>query len=391
MSIGNRIYMDHSATTPVDESVAAAMTEFMLDKFGNPSSIHSFGRDARQGLDEAREAVAALMGAAAGEIYFTSGGTEADNIALLGGAESLKQLGNHILISNIEHPAVHGAGNELIKRGFDVGWIPADRYGEVHVETIEKMLTDRTVMVSVMHVNNEIGTINDIGAIGSLCRSRGIVFHTDAVQSYGKVPLNVKDMNVDLASVSSHKIYGPKGVGALYIRKGIEVKPRGYGGHQEDGIRPGTENLPGIIGFGRAAEICSAQMTDEAKVLSGLRDELYMYLTDNLDHITLNGHPVRRLPGNLNISFHGVEGEALLVALDLEGIAVSTGSACSSGSTSPSKVLLNIGLTPEEAQSSLRLTLGRSNTQRDIEYTGRVIVDAVNRLRALATSDVKGR
>ncbi len=379
-----RIYLDHSATTPVDARVAAVIKEYLLEDFGNPSSIHSFGRETKDALEDARARVAGLLNCRPDEIYFTSGGTEADNLALIGYALKHRQHGEHIVVGGIEHPAVKNSAAELEARGFRITEVKPDRYGEVKPEAVGEALTDDTIIASIMHVNNEIGTINDIGAIGSLCRKHGVTFHTDTVQSYGKVHIDVQAMNVDMASVSSHKIYGPKGVGALYMRQGIEVQPRTFGGHQENGIRVGTENLPGIVGLGRAAEICAAEIDDEAQRLSSLRDSLYHQITEKLESISLNGHPTRRLPGNLNLIFHGVEGEALLMLLDQRGIAVSSGSACSSGSTSPSAVLTGIGLSDEEAQSSIRITIGRENTKDDIDYAADVFVDSVKRLRSMA-------
>ena len=379
-----RIYFDHSATTPVDERVAVVMNEYMLEKFGNPSSVHSFGREARAALEQAREEVALLLNCSPEEVYFTSGGTEADNLALIGYALQHRDRGDHIAISNIEHPAVHNSAEELERLGFSVTRVPVDRFGEVHADAVAEALTERTILVSVMQVNNEFGTVNDIGAVGALLRGRHIAFHTDAVQGFGKLPIDVREMALDMVSLSAHKIYGPKGVGALYIRKGITVEPRVFGGHQELGVRSGTENLPGIIGLGMAAQLCREEMLDEAARLSALRDELYTRLTDELDDVTLNGHPTRRLPGNLNLSFHGVEGESMLMALDLEDVAASTGSACASGSTKPSRALLALGISPEVAQSSMRFTLGRGNTARDVDYAARVIIGIVNRLRATA-------
>jgi len=379
-----RIYLDHSATTPVDERVVVIMNEFMLEKFGNPSSSHSFGREAKAALENAREPIAALLNAAPEEIFFTSGGTESDNLALLGYALKHRDKGNQVIISSVEHPAVRAAAEELARSGFQITRVKADAQGLVAPEAINEALTPQTILVSIMHANNEIGTINDIGTIGRLLRERGIGFHTDAVQSFGKAPIDVQEMAVDLASISSHKIYGPKGVGAIYIRKGVEVYPRFWGGHQEGGNRSGTENLPGIVGFGKAAELCRQVMSLEGEQLSELRDELLNMLVERLDDITINGHPTRRLPGNLSITFQGVEGEALLMALDLEGIAASSGSACSSGSAKPSPVLIAIGLTEQEAHATLRFSLGRSNVRSDIVHAAKVIIDAVNRLRAMA-------
>jgi cysteine desulfurase len=380
----NRIYLDHSATTPVDPRVIEVMREYMLKKFGNPSSAHIFGKEAKPGLDDARVKVASLLKCSPHELIFTSGGTEADNLAVIGYALKNRAKGNHIVVGGIEHPAVRNSAEELVQHGFKISWVEPDQYGEIIPDAVAEALTDQTVLVSVMHVNNEIGTINDIGAIGAICRDRGITFHTDAVQSFGKVPINVTEMQIDMASISSHKIYGPKGVGALYLRDGIEIQPMTYGGHQEKGIRSGTENMPGIVGLGKAAEICRSEINAEAERLTALRDLLYKQITTELDDVHLNGHPHKRLPGNLNLTFDGVEGEALLMALDLDNIAVSSGSACSSGSTAPSPVLTSIGLSDEAAQSSLRITLGRENTREDMEITANTIIKTVLRLRVMA-------
>ncbi len=379
-----RIYLDHSATTPVDERVVVTMNEYLLEKFGNPSSMHSFGRETKEAMESARSSIADMLHCSSQELYFTSGGTESDNIALIGYALRNQQRGNHVIVSQVEHPAVWESGDELERLGFDVTRIQSDKFGTIHPDAISEALTDRTILVSVMHVNNEIGTVNDIRTIGGITRQKGITFHTDAVQSFGKIPIKVDDMNIDMLSLSSHKIYGPKGIGALYIREGVDVQSRVFGGHQEAGVRSGTENLPGIIGLGKAVEICNEEFQQEAARLTYLREDLFTRLTDELDEITLNGHPTERLPGNLNLTFHGVEGESLLMALDLEGIAVSSGSACSSGNSKPSRVLTSIRLTPEEAQSTLRITLGRSKTREDIRYVARVIIDNVNRFRAMS-------
>ncbi|MBM3327472.1 MAG: cysteine desulfurase [Calditrichaeota bacterium] len=379
-----RIYFDHSATTPVDERVVVTMTEYMLEKFGNPSSAHSFGREAKAAMDKARESVASMLNCDPAEVFFTSGGTEADNLALIGYALANRQRGNEIVISNIEHPAVKAAAIELESLGFNIKTAPADRYGEVTLEALKSLLSGQTLLVSIMHINNEIGTINDIERIGEHLCERNITFHSDAVQSFGKVPIDVRKMHIDMLSLSGHKIYGPKGIGALYVRDGLKLHPRQFGGKHEAGLRSGTENLPGIVGLGVATDICRQIIDDEASRLTELRDELFARLDEKLDAITLNGHPSQRLPGNLNITFQGVEGEALLVALDLEGIAVSSGSACSSGSTKPSAVLLALGMSEIEAQSSIRITLGRDNTPQDIDYASRIIVDSVERLRRMS-------
>jgi cysteine desulfurase len=380
----NRIYFDHSATTPVDERVVITMNEFMLEKFGNPSSIHSFGREARQAVEEAREAVAGLISAAPEDIFFTSGGTESDNLALLGYAQLHQEDGGHVIVSAIEHPAILNTADELERLGFRVSRVKPDHFGQIQPEAVAEAIERDTILISVMHVNNEVGTVNDLKTISQVAHDHEVIFHTDAVQSFGKLPIDVSTMDIDMLSLSGHKIYGPKGIGALFIRKGIGLHQRQFGGHQESGVRAGTENLPGIIGLGRAASICRKEMANETLKLVELREELYSRLNEALDEITLNGHPTQRLAGNLNVTFNGIEGEALLMALDLEGIAVSSGSACSSGSTKPSHVLTAIGLSEEEAHSTLRITLGRGNTFRDIDYAAKVIADAVVRLRVMS-------
>lgn len=381
----NKIYLDHSATTPVDARVVKAMSEYMLNAFGNPSSIHGFGRIAKEGIENARDQIALLLNCYSSDIYFTSGGTEADNLAMLGYALQNREKGNHIIISDTEHPAVLKSSEELERQGFSITQVKSDRLGMIHPETVESALTDETILVSVLHVNNEVGTINDIGKIGKLLRERNIIFHTDAVQSFGKVPVDVESMSIDMLSLSGHKIYGPKGIGALFIRNGIELRARNFGGQQESGVRSGTENLPGIIGLGQASEICREELATESAHLKSLREELFSLISTDVDDIMLNGHPEKRLPGNLNLSFNGIEGEALLMALDLKGIAVSTGSACSSGSSKPSRVLLNIGLSEQEAQSSIRFTLGRHNTLDEINMTAKIIVKEVKRFREMAS------
>ncbi len=381
MKHSRRIYLDHSATTPVDLRVVEAMNESMLEHFGNPSSVHSYGRDAKEALDFARISVARLIDADSDDIFFTSGGTEADNLAIIGYCERNRDRGNHVIISSIEHSAVLLSAKVLESRGFKVTKVKPTPSGEVVASDIEKAITVGTLLVSVMHANNEVGTINDIGAIAKVAHAHGAVFHTDAVQTFGKISISVAEMGIDMLSLSAHKIYGPKGVGALYIRKGVSVSQRQFGGHQEAEIRPGTENLPGIVGLGTATDLSRNEMTTEAVRLRQLRDALWSQISNSLDNVTLNGHQENRIPGNLNITFKGVEGEALLVALDLEGISVSSGSACSSGSTTPSHVLTEIGLSPEEANSTLRLTLGRGNSMEDIERTAEVIIKSVIRLR----------
>ncbi len=375
------VYLDHSATTPVDKAVAAIVREYMVEKFGNPSSIHSYGRSARPIKDQSREQIASVIGCLPEEVYFTSGGTEADNLAMIGYALGNRDKGNHIVISNIEHPAVEKSAKMLEGMEFEVTRVKADQYGEVPTDDVKDALTDSTILVSIMHVNNEVGTINDLSAIGSILSEHDIAFHTDAVQSFGKVPIDVKAMGLDMLSLSAHKFYGPKGIGALYVRNGISLSPRTFGGGQESGYRSGTENIPGIAAIGLAASICQSEITEEASKLTRWRDYMYDRIKGALSDVSLNGHPIKRLPGNLSLLFRGVPGDALLIALDMEGVAASAGSACASGSITPSPVLSAIGLSDSEARSSIRFTLGRSNSREEIEYAANVVINYVRRFR----------
>lgn len=379
-----RIYFDHSATTPVDRQVASLMVEYMTDKFGNPSSVHAFGRESRKAVDEAREKVATLLGANANEIYFTSGGTEGDNLALKGVAYANRKKGNHIITSNIEHHAILHTCEQLEKEGFTVTYLPVDENGMVRLEDIKKAITDKTILISIMFANNEVGTIQPVKEIGSLAREKGIYFHTDAVQAVGSIPVDVKAMNIDLLSLSGHKFHGPKGVGALYIRRGVRIEAIQHGGGHERNMRAGTENVPGIVGLGKAAEIATSEMEKKIAYISGLRDKLMRGIMEKIPHTKLNGHPTERLPGNANFSFHYLEGESLLLNLDLKGIAASSGSACTSGSLDPSHVLLAMGLTHEVAHGSLRLTLGRGNTEAEVDYCLEVLPEIVDRLRQMS-------
>jgi len=379
-----KVYLDYSATTPVREEVADAMRDYLLSGWGNPSSTHYFGREAKKGVEEARDAVAALIKAKAEEIIFTSGGTEADNLALFGAARAYHQKGNHIITSAIEHHAVLDSAKALAAEGFKVTFLPVTSDGLIKVEDVEAAITPQTILISVMHVNNEIGTIQPIEEIGALARKRGIIFHTDAVQSAGKLPLDVNELQVDLLSLSAHKIYGPKGTGALFIRQGINLKPLIYGGGQEKGIRPGTENVAGIVGLGKAALLATEEMEEETERETILRDKLKEGLLERIPGIKINGSLSRRVCNNLNLSIPGIEGEALLLNLDLKGIASSSGSACTAGSTEPSHVLLALGLTPREAEGSIRLSLGRWTTDEEIDYVLDVLPEIVARLRAIS-------
>ncbi|AFM42349.1 cysteine desulfurase NifS [Desulfosporosinus acidiphilus SJ4] len=380
-----RVYLDHSATTPVDPEVAALMMTYYTEKYGNPSSVHSFGREAKQALEEARRQVAELIGAEPSEITFTSGGTEADNLAILGSAEALSKKGKHIITSSVEHHAVLETCEYLEKNGFDLTIIPVDEEGIVSVENIKKAIRPDTILITMMHANNEVGAIQPVAEIGKLAKEHGIVFHVDAVQSLGKIPIDVKAMNIDLLTISSHKIYGPKGVGALYIRKGVRVAPRIYGGGQEKKRRSGTENTPGIIGFGKACELAGQRIAEDAQRLSKLRDKLLNGIVEKIDYVKING-PLgeKRLPNNVNVSIQFVEGESLLLSLDMLGIAASSGSACTSGSLDPSHVLLAMGLVHEIAHGSLRFTLGRQNTEEDIDYVLEQLPKIVERLRMMS-------
>lgn len=379
-----RIYFDHSATTPVDEEVAKIMLEYMTEKFGNPSSIHSFGREVRKAVAEAREQVAALIGATANEIFFTSGGTEADNLALKGVALANRKKGNHIITSAIEHHAILHTCEYLEKQGFTVTYLPVDENARVRVEDVRNAITDKTILISVMFANNEVGTIQPIKEIGEIAKEKGIYFHTDAVQAAGNYPIDVKELNVDLLTLSGHKFHGPKGIGALYARRGVRLESLQQGGGQERSVRPGTENVPGIIGLGKAAEIAKRDLEKKISYITDLRNKLAAGIEASIPDIKLNGHPTLRMPGNVNFSFRYVEGESLLLNLDLKGIAASSGSACTSGSLDPSHVLLSMGLSHEVAHGSLRISLGRGNTVEDVDYCLTVLPEIIERLRSMS-------
>ncbi|KPL14423.1 MAG: cysteine desulfurase [Bacteroides sp. SM23_62] len=379
-----KVYFDHSATTPIDPQVTEAMLPFLNEKFGNPSSIHSYGREVKVALEEAREAVADFCNVRAADIYFTSGGTESDNMAIKGVAYELKDKGKHIITSKVEHHAVLHTCEFLEKQGFEITYLAPDKYGMIHPETVEKAIRKVTILITIMHANNEVGTINPIQTIGEIARNKGILFHTDAVQSFGKLTIDLSKLPVDLMSMSGHKIYGPKGVGALYIRKGVRLVQLSHGGEHERNRRPGTENIPGIIGMAKAVELRRDGMKNEAKYIRNLREKLHKKISEVIPRIFLNGHPQKRLAGHLNLSFQGIEGEALLLSLDLKGVAASSGSACTSGSIDPSHVLSGMGIKPELTQSSIRFTLGKDNTEEDIDYTVSILPDIVQRLRSMS-------
>ena len=379
-----RIYLDHNSTTPLHPGVLEAMLPYYKEAFGNPSTIYSFGQETRKATDEAREKVANLIGASPEEIIFTSGGTEADNVALKGVATALEKKGKHIVTSSIEHHAVLSTLKYLEKRGYKVSFLPVDEYSFLDPKKVKEAITSQTVLISVMHANNEVGTIEPISEIGEIAQKAGIYLHTDAVQTIGKIKVNVDDLKVDLLSLSAHKFYGPKGVGALYVRKGTRIHPLLHGGYQERRRRAGTENVAGIVGLGKAAEIAPKEMEQQSRHESNLRDRLEKMIRENINHCRLNGHPTRRLPNTLNVSFEFIEGESLILNLDLKGIAVSTGSACTSGSLEPSHVLMAMGVAPEIAQGSIRFSLGRDNRKEDIDYTVENLVEIVTRLREMS-------
>jgi cysteine desulfurase len=379
-----RIYLDHAATTPTHPEVVKAMLPFFTDAFGNPSSIYSYGQEAKGAVEQARIKVAGLIGTPSENIVFTSGGTEADNFAIKGVAYANQHKGNRIITTSVEHHAVLEVCKFLGKRGFKISYLPVDEYGLVDPDDVRKAITDKTILISVIHANNEVGTIQPVEEIGKIARQAGIYFHTDAVQTVGHIPVNVDELKVDLLSISAHKLYGPKGAGAIYIRKGTRLITLMHGGEQEKRRRGGTENVPAIVGLGKAVELAGQEMDKEAQRLANLRDKLIKGLLEKIPHLRLNGHPTRRLPNNINISVDFVEGEAMLLSLDLEGISASTGSACSSASLKPSHVLLALGLPPEQAHGSLRFSLGRENSEADIERVLQVLPAIVSRLRHMS-------
>lgn len=377
-----RIYLDYSATTPVKQEVVDAMLPYFTEVFGNPSSIHAFGRDARNTINNTRAVIADFIGASADELYFTGGGSESDNWAIKGIAESYKAKGNHIITTTIEHHAVLHTCAVLEKQGFEVTYLPVDGEGMISMAALEAAIKDTTILITMMAVNNEIGTVLPIAEIGALAKSKGVLFHTDAVQALGNIKLDVKEMNIDLMSMSSHKIYGPKGIGALYIKKGVKIKNLIEGGAQERKRRAGTENVPGIVGFGKAVEMAAANFEQHVNHLETLRDRLMNGILERIPYVKLNGHKIQRHPGNVNVCFEFIEGESLLLSLDLVGIAGSSGSACTSGSLDPSHVLMAIGLPHEIAHGSLRLTIGDFTTEEDVDYTIEKLIEIVDRLRS---------
>ena len=386
----NRIYLDYNATTPPHPAVIDRVAAALRENFGNPSSVHHFGQVAKALLDDARSAVAALIGADPSEIVFTSGGTESDNFAIRGVAEALEATGRkHLIASSIEHEAVLNTLKALARRGWTVTLLPVDQSGIVSPDALQAAITERTALVSVMQANNEIGTIQPILELARIAKAHGAVFHTDAVQSAGKIPVDVKALGVDLLSLSAHKFYGPKGVGALWIRRGLRLQPPLTGGKQERSRRAGTENVAGIVGLGTAAQLARAKMAEEAARLAPLRDRLEDGILASVPGTAINGARAPRVPNTTNISFDRVEAESLLIALDLAGVAVSTGSACSSGTLEPSHVLKAMGLSPHRTQNSIRFSLGASNTDADVERVVSVLPGIVEKLRSLTRAPVR--
>lgn len=379
-----RIYMDNAATTRVKPEVLEAMLPYYGEVFGNPSTIYYYGREAHKALDHARQQVAAAIGADKDEIYFTSCGTESDNWAIKGAAFAHQKKGNHIITSVIEHHAVLHTCGWLEKHGFEVTYLPVDEYGRVNPADVEKAITDQTILISIMFANNEIGTIQPIAEIAKIAKAHNILFHTDAVQAVGAVPINVHELGVDMLSLSGHKFYAPKGVGALYIRRGVRIDTHQHGGAQERGKRGGTENMAQIVGLGKAIELATADVEGHAKKLAHMRDRLIDGILAEIPEVRLNGHRTERLPNNVNVSIRYIEGEALLLRLDLAGIAASSGSACTSGSLDPSHVLLAIGLPHEIAHGSLRLSLGDFNTEHDVDVVLEKLPQIVSTLREMS-------
>lgn len=379
-----RVYLDHSATTPVRSEVLEAMLPYFNERYGNASSIHGFGREAKVALEEARERVAEVLGAASSEIFFTSGGTEADNLAIKGVAFANRKKGKHIITSRIEHHAVLESCKFIEKEDFEVTYLPVDYQGLVNPEDLSKAIRDDTTLVSVMHANNEVGVIQPVEELCKITKQKGAYFHTDAVQSVGKIPIDVQKLNLDMLSASGHKIYGPKGIGAIYIRKGVRITPLSHGGHHERSRRAGTENLPAIVGFAKALELLSQEMDDQYKHLEKLSQALYQKLVETIPDVILHGDPTRRVPHIMNLSFKGVEGESVILSLDMKGVAVASGSACTSGTLEPSHVLSAMGIAPEIAQGAVRFSFGKDNTMNDVEYVASILPEIIQRLRSIS-------
>ncbi|MCL4377667.1 MAG: cysteine desulfurase NifS [Actinobacteria bacterium] len=379
-----RIYLDYAATTPTNPEVIREMLPYFNEIFGNPSSLHYFGRQASSAVEKSRSIAAGFIGARPEEIIFTSGGTESDNFALKGTAWANRSKGNHIITSNIEHHAVFESCIFLEENGFSVTYLPVAPNGILDPDVVKKAITKDTILISIMHANNEIGTIQPVKEIGKIAKENSIYFHIDAVQSFGHIPLNVDDLNIDMLSASAHKLYGPKGIGLLYIRKGTRIQPFMTGGGQEKKLRASTHNVPGIVGFGKAIELAAGKMQAEAEFQKKLRNKLINNVLENIDNSKLNGDSVLRLPNNANLSIKFVEGEGIILGLDLEGIAASSGSACTSGSLEPSHVLKAIGRAADLARGSVRFSLGRYNTEEEIDYTIEKLTAIIKKLRKMS-------
>lgn len=378
------IYLDHAATTPTKPEVVKEMLPYFTESFGNPSAIYGFASKNKAKISEVRASIGKTLGTSADNIYFTAGGSEADNWALVATAEAYGQKGKHIITTKIEHHAILHTAEYLEQRGFEITYLDVDEDGLVRLEDLKKAIRPDTILISIMFANNEIGTIQPVKEIGALAKEKGILFHTDAVQAYGQIPIDVEELNIDMLSASGHKLYGPKGIGFLYIRKGVKIRSFIHGGAQERKRRAGTENVPGIIGLGKAAEIAFATMDERIEKESALRDYMISRILEEIPYVKLNGHKTKRLPNNVNVSFRFVEGESLLIMLDMKGICASSGSACTSGSLDPSHVLLAIGLPHEIAHGSLRLTLGDETTKEDVDYVIDQLKEIVEKLRSMS-------
>ncbi len=379
-----KVYMDNAATTALSSEVLNAMMPYLTDVYGNASSVHSFGQGARKGIDKAREQVARAINASFDEIIFTGSGTEADNMAIKGAAIKSKKKGKHIITTSVEHHAVLHSCEELARNGFDVTYLPVDEYGMITPKQVEDAIREDTILVTIMFANNEVGSIMPIAEIGQICHDRKILFHTDAVQAVTHVPIDVKEMHIDMLSLSAHKFHGPKGIGALYVRKGVAITPIIVGGAHERGRRAGTENVAGIVGLGAAIELAMSNMDRDVARIKGMRDRLIAEIPKRIDEVKLNGHPTKRLPGNVNFSIKYIEGEAILLMLDINGIAASSGSACTSGSLDPSHVLLAMGIPHEIAHGSLRLTLSSNTTDEEVDYILETLPRIVSKLRTMS-------
>ena len=382
--MSREVYMDNAATTRIKSEVIDVMVPCLKEEYGNPSSIYRIGRNSKRLLEESRETVAKAIGALPREIYFTSGGSESDNWAIKGIAEAHKSKGNHIITTKMEHHAVLHPCEYLEKNGFEVTYLDVDEYGVVKLDELKKAIKKETILITIIFANNEVGTIQPIKEIGEIAKENKVLFHTDAVQAIGHIEIDVNELNIDLLTMTAHKIYGPKGIGALFIKKGVKITPLIHGGAQEKKRRAGTENIPSIVGFAKAIELATTDIEEHSKALTKVRDKLIHEIRENIDHVKLNGHPEKRLPGNVNFSFEFIEGESLLLSLDMVGISASSGSACTSGSLDPSHVLLCMGLPHEIAHGSLRLSLGDFNSEDEIDYVVQNLVVIVDRLRKMS-------